>query len=101
MIYHQIGSLAVLLNAMRLLWFERTATSPTWLRTRAALQHLDLWIEHHFDLHEWFHGLEHHWRAITAGVAGLLLCAYALSGLTQVGPDELAVVRRLASRWLS
>jgi Cu+-exporting ATPase len=93
-IYHQIGSLAVLLNAMRLLWFERTATSPTWLRTRAALQRLDLWIEHHFDLHEWFHGLEHHWRIVTAGVAGLLLCVYALSGLTQVGPDELAVVRR-------
>ncbi len=31
-IYHQLGSLAVLLNAMRLLGFERTATSPTWQR---------------------------------------------------------------------
>jgi Cu+-exporting ATPase len=93
-IYHQIGSLAVLLNAMRLLWFERTTTNLTWLRTRAALQRLDLWIEHHFDLHEWFHGLEHHWRVIMGSVAGLLLCAYALSGLTQVGPDEVAVVRR-------
>jgi Cu+-exporting ATPase len=93
-IYHQIGSLAVLLNAMRLLWFERTATSLTRLRARAALQRLDLWMEHHLDLHEWFHGLEHHWRAVTAGVAILLLCVYALNGLTQVGPDELAVVRR-------
>ena len=27
-IYHQIGSLAVLLNSMRLLWFERSARSP-------------------------------------------------------------------------
>ena len=27
-VYHQFGSLAVLLNAMRLLWFERTTSSP-------------------------------------------------------------------------
>jgi Cu+-exporting ATPase len=93
-IYHQIGSLAVLLNAMRLLWFERTATNPTWLRARAALQRLDLWMEHHLDLHEFSHWLEHRWRATTVGVASLLLLLYALSGLTQVGPDELAVVRR-------
>src|SRR5262249_11846955 len=33
-IYHQLGSLAVLLNAMRLLWFERAATSPVWVRWR-------------------------------------------------------------------
>src|SRR5207237_4085625 len=26
-IYHQIGSLAVLINAMRLLWFERSAST--------------------------------------------------------------------------
>src|SRR5207249_2329250 len=56
-IYHQIGSLAVLLNAMRLLWFERSATSPTWLRIRAGLQRLDLWMEHHLDLHELGHRL--------------------------------------------
>src|SRR5207244_76246 len=54
-IYHQIGSLAVLLNAMRLLWFERAATCPGLLRCRAALQRLDLWMEHHLDLHSFFH----------------------------------------------
>src|SRR5262249_13829138 len=42
-IYHQLGSLAVLLNAMRLLWFERTATSPTWLRLRRVLDNVDQW----------------------------------------------------------
>src|SRR5439155_25307500 len=31
-VYHQLGSLAVLLNAMRLLWFERTVTNPTYVR---------------------------------------------------------------------
>jgi Cu+-exporting ATPase len=96
-IYHQIGSLAVLLNAMRLLWFERTATSPGWLRARGVLQRLDLWMEHHLDLHEFFHWLEHRWRAVVLGLVSLLLFLYALSGLTQVGPDELAVVRRFGA----
>jgi regulator of protease activity HflC (stomatin/prohibitin superfamily) len=51
-------------------------------------------MEHHLDLHDFSHWLEHRWRAVTLGVASLLLLLYALSGLTQVGPDEMAVVRR-------
>jgi Cu+-exporting ATPase len=93
-IYHQIGSLAVLLNAMRLLWFERTVASPGLLRGRAALARLDLWMEHHLDLYNIFHWLEHRWRPVSVAFAGLLLLFYALSGLTQVSPEELAVVRR-------
>jgi Cu+-exporting ATPase len=93
-IYHQIGSLAVLLNAMRLLWFERTTTDSTWLRARAVLRRVDLWMEHHLDLHELSHWLEHRWRTVTVSVASLLLLLYALSGLIEVGPDQLAVVRR-------
>jgi Cu+-exporting ATPase len=93
-IYHQVGSLAVLLNAMRLLWFERSATSPTWLWFRRALHNIDHWMEHHLDLHEFFHWLERRWRPVAASVAGVLLLLYALSGMVQVGPDELAVVRR-------
>lgn len=93
-IYHQIGSLAVLLNSMRLLWFERTATGSGWVYARAALQRIDLWMEHHFDFHDFLHWLEHRWRTVGLVGASLLLLLYALSGLTQVGPDELAVVRR-------
>jgi Cu+-exporting ATPase len=93
-IYHQLGSLAVLLNAMRLLWFERTTTSPTWLRLRGLLRNVDHWVEHHLDLHEGLHWLQHHGRSIAGAGVGLLLLLYCLSGLTQVQPDELAVVRR-------
>jgi Cu+-exporting ATPase len=93
-LYHQFGSLAVLLNAMRLLWFERPATSPTWLRLRHALQRLDLWLEHRFDLHEASHWLVDHARPVLLGLAALVILAYAASGFTQVGPDEVAVVRR-------
>jgi Cu+-exporting ATPase len=93
-IYHQIGSLLVLLNAMRLLWFERAPASPTWVRTRQSLRTLDDWMGHHLNLDEALHWLSHHRKPVTATVAGLALVAYALSGLTQVGPDEVAVVRR-------
>ena len=90
-IYHQIGSLAVLLNALRLLWFERGTTSPAW---RAGLDAVDHWVERHLDLHEGLHWLSHHGRPVALGAAGLLLLGYGLSGLIQVGPGEQAVVRR-------
>jgi Cu+-exporting ATPase len=93
-IYHQVGSLAVLLNAMRLLWFERTATNATVLRARRTFQSLDHWLEHHLDFHELFHWLQHHWRPGTAGLATLLILFYLFSGLVRVAADEVGVVRR-------
>jgi Cu+-exporting ATPase len=93
-IYHQLGSLAVLLNSMRLLWFERAASSPGLVRLRRTFQDVDHWMEHHLDPGELVHWLSHHWRPVAAGMAGVLLLVYLLSGLTRVGPDELAVVRR-------
>jgi Cu+-exporting ATPase len=92
-VYHQLGSLAVLLNAMRLLWFERPA-GPAWLRVRHRLQRIDHWMERRLNPDELLHGLGHHWKPVALGAAAVVLIAWALSGLTQVGPDELAVVRR-------
>ena len=93
-IYHQVGSLAVLLNAMRLLWFERPAASRSLRRGRELLGSLDRWLERRLDLHEGLHWLEHHWGRVTWVSALVLLIAYAVSGLTAVGPDEVGVVRR-------
>jgi Cu+-exporting ATPase len=93
-IYHQIGSLLVLLNAMRLLWFERAPAGPAWVRARQSLRSVDDWMAHYLNLDEGLHWLSHHWKTVTAAAAGFALAAYALSGLTQVGPDEVAVVRR-------
>src|SRR5207249_2522177 len=72
-VYHQLGSLAVLVNAMRLLWFERTH-GPAWSAWRARLERADHWIERRFDLGEGFHWLSHHWRA-ALGAAGTLALA--------------------------
>jgi regulator of protease activity HflC (stomatin/prohibitin superfamily) len=84
----------VLLNAMRLLWFERAATSPAVQRWQARLLRVNDWMEHRLDVDEAVHWLGHHLRPVL-GVLGLLLVVgYALSGLTQIGPDEVGVVRR-------
>jgi Cu+-exporting ATPase len=93
-VYHQLGSLAVLLNAMRLLWFERSASSPVWSRARAAVQGVDRWMERYLNVDEALHGLSHHGKRVALAAAGVLVLVYALSGLTRVGPDEVAVVRR-------
>src|SRR5262249_30655922 len=94
-LYHQFGSLAVLLNSMRLLWFERRASSPSWLRVKDAFTSVDAWMERYLNLDEFLHWLSHHWKAVVGGSVGLLLAGYALSGITIVGPDEVAIVRRL------
>jgi Cu+-exporting ATPase len=92
-VYHQLGSLAVLLNSMRLLWFERGAASGTspW---QQRLRRVNDWLEHRLDLDEGLHWLGHRWRPVAAAAALLALAGYALSGVTVVGPDEAAVVRR-------
>jgi Cu+-exporting ATPase len=93
-IYHQLGSLAVLLNAMRLLWFERSATSPAYRKWRDRLTRLNDWLERRLDVDESIHWLSHYWKPVVGGLAALTVVVYVLSGLTQIGPDEVGVVRR-------
>jgi P-type Cu+ transporter len=93
-LYHQAGSLLVLLNAMRLLWFERPAVQSSWGKVRRTSAAVDHWIQHYLSADEWLHWLGHHWRLALGVALPLVLVAYALSGLVQVGPDERAVVRR-------
>ncbi|HWG41582.1 MAG TPA: cation-translocating P-type ATPase family protein [Gemmataceae bacterium] len=93
-VYHQLGSLAVLLNAMRLLWFERSATSPLFRRWYGSLRRVNDWLEHRFDLDEGFHWLSHQWKLVLAVLILLVVCGWGLSGLHAIGPDEMGVVRR-------
>jgi Cu+-exporting ATPase len=90
-IYHQIGSLAVLLNSMRLLWFGRSVRAGP--RVRHAFRNVDLWLTHHLDPGEWLHWTSHHLGPVALSLLGLFLAIYALSGVTQIGPDEVGVVR--------
>ncbi len=92
-IYHQVGSLAVLLNAMRLLWFERGKDYAFVRGFQRASERVDHWLER-FDFHEFTHWLEPHWRKVLGGTALALLALYALSGLTMVRADEVGIVRQ-------
>jgi Cu+-exporting ATPase len=93
-VYHQLGSLAVLLNAMRLLWFERAAANPFLRRFGERLSRLNDWLEHRLDLDEGIHWLSHQWKPVFAVVALLLLGGWALSGFTVVEADEIGVACR-------
>ena len=96
-IYHQIGSFLVLLNSMRLLWFERAGESVIWRRWSERFKDFDHWVDTHVDVGEWLHWVEHHWQRSLVAAGLLLCCVWAASGLTIIAPDEKAVVRRFGA----
>jgi Cu+-exporting ATPase len=92
-VYHQLGSLAVLLNAMRLLWFERSSTNPFLGGLTARLRRVNDWLEHRLDLDEAFHWLAHQWKPAVAVLFLFVVGGWTLSGFNAIGPDEIGVVR--------
>jgi Cu+-exporting ATPase len=95
-LYHQVGSLAVLLNAMRLLWFEKPQ-SRTYSRFQSGLSAVNDWSEKYLNLEEGLHWATHNWKPILATLAVLLLVAYPLWGVTQIESDEIGVVQRFGA----
>jgi Cu+-exporting ATPase len=92
--YHQIGSILVLLNSMRLLWFERGTKYPADQVGETRAQRINSWLDRRLNFEEGLHWIGHHWRAVTASLIFLLLAGTAFSGLTAIGPAEVGVVRR-------
>jgi Cu+-exporting ATPase len=90
-IYHQLGSLLVLVNSMRLLWFDRSKGSPTWDAVAKRFDDIDEW------LHDAGHWSERNWRWLAGGAALLVFAIYFVSGFTVVAPDEIGIVRRFGS----
>jgi Cu+-exporting ATPase len=93
-LYHQLGSLAVLLNSMRLLWFERRLQGPKVTQVRETMKRVDQWIARYLDLDEAVHWVSHQWRRLAAVAVVLLAVTWVLSGFTQIGPDEQGIVLR-------
>ncbi|HKA07151.1 MAG TPA: heavy metal translocating P-type ATPase, partial [Gemmataceae bacterium] len=92
-LYHQVGSLAVLLNSMRLLGFERASTSPTLKTVRGRLKDFEQWLGS-LSFDDLVHWLSHRWKPITVGILLIAAVCYAASGITIVGPNEVGVVKR-------
>jgi heavy metal translocating P-type ATPase len=91
-LYHQLGSLLVLLNSMRLLAFERTSTGAVG-RVRGAAKAVDGWLER-LSIDEILHRLAHHWKRISAGLGVVLLAAWASTALAIVEAGEVGIVQR-------
>jgi Cu+-exporting ATPase len=92
-VLHQVGSLLVLLNSMRLLVFGDWAELPPF----RLMRRFGAWISRIDDLVD----LEliwkwtwRRWRAILACGCALLVLAYAVSGWTAIGPGEVGVLQR-------
>lgn len=95
-LYHQIGSFAVLLNSMRLLAFGRTNNSPTLSAVRDAVQSVDHWADRlHPDV--LIHAIGHHAKLVAVSVAAFVLVAWSLSGWTRINVDEVGVVQRFGA----
>ena len=95
-LYHQIGSLAVLLNSMRLLAFDRPATNPALVRWKERYRAFDRWTNtvHSDDV---LHELGHRWKPIAIGLTGIVVVGWVLSGLTQIEATEVGVVQRFGA----
>lgn len=93
-IYHQLGSLAVLLNSMRLLWFEREHSGSGLNLLTQRLNQVNDWFERWCNPDEVLHQLLHHARTLILVLAGLAAFGYFLSGINQIGPDEVGIVTR-------
>jgi P-type Cu+ transporter len=95
-IYHQLGSLLVLLNSMRLLAFERTATNGTIRGLRDSYCALDRWLNTvHID--DFLHWIGRHRNGLVGGGIAAALLGWCASGLTQIESDQVGIVQRFGS----
>ncbi len=92
-VYHQLGSLLVLLNSMRLLAFERTSPTGTVARVRGVAKRFDDWLSR-LSVDEVLHSLAHRWKTISAALAGLALLGWLATCFAQVDVGEVGIVQR-------
>lgn len=95
-LYHQLGSLLVLANSMRLLAFERTGSGTLFGRVRERMVRLDRWVNtvHAHDLLDW---VFKRWRVIVRSVLVVAAAAWLASGIVVIAADEVGVCRRFGA----
>ncbi len=92
-ILHQVGSLLVLLNAMRLLVFGDWAQLTPFRQLRALGERISR-IDDRLDFGPVWRWLVKSRKAIAAGCVALVAGLYATSGFTAIGPGEVGLLQR-------
>lgn len=92
-LYHQLGSLLVLLNSMRLLAFDRTSPTGGWARFRGFGKSVDTWLGK-FSVDEVLHQLGDRWKPITAGLVGIGVIAWLSTCFASVALGEVGITQR-------
>ncbi|MCS6864987.1 MAG: cation-translocating P-type ATPase family protein [Gemmataceae bacterium] len=95
-IYHQFASLAVLLNSLRLLAFERIGSHRTFARVKSAAQQLEEWLER-FSINDVLHELTHRWRTVGAVAAAVVTLSWLGTSWTLIETGEVGIVRRFGA----
>ena len=93
-VFHEISSLAVMLNAMRLLWFER------WHETRlgrlsSGAANVAEWLVEKLSPTKLVFGFLDHWPTLVRTTVAVLGVWWCCSGIVLLSEDEQAVVTRL------
>jgi Cu+-exporting ATPase len=92
-LFHEAGSLAVMLYALRLLWFE-PASTPRLAAWRERLEETAAGVSRWVSPSEWIFRLLRHRRKILPLAACLAGAVWMLSNLVMIGPTERALVLR-------
>ncbi|VTS03525.1 cation-translocating P-type ATPase family protein [Tuwongella immobilis] len=92
-IYHQLGSLLVLLNSMRLLMFERRMLPEAIPATRIR-QTIERWSSQGTNFGDWLHDRLHDWPRSLAMLGSIGLGVWLVSGIVIIQPGEAGIVKR-------
>ena len=91
--FHEVASLAVMANAMRLLWFESHSSSITSRGLNQLLAGAD-WLVTNASPSQWVFWCIEHWKLGSKLIGATIVSLWFLSGIALLTEDEHAIVTR-------
>ncbi|HEY3788110.1 MAG TPA: HAD-IC family P-type ATPase, partial [Urbifossiella sp.] len=95
-LYHQLGSLLVLLNSMRLLGFERASTSPALSRWHDSTRAVGNWFDT-FRIDDLLHDILHRWKTIASAATAIIVLLWFSTAFAQINTGEVGIVQRFGA----
>ena len=94
-VYHQFGSFAVLLNSMRLLWFQRESNVSASNSFAKFTDKVGAFVDRLLDIDEHFDFIFHNWQKVFVATFATLLLIWLSFGFTQIQSNEIGLVQRM------